>query len=268
MWGVGAPIQVITRDVVRVVEVHSIKTAEDFWSFVDKSGDCWLWTGRTWKGRGLVFWEGKQMNAHRLAWILSHGIPVDGHSGSIRQMCGESLCVRPKHLCSGKIVEHRDQEHFWKLLKRVPNKQVGSDCWIWTRGHIDAHIAGVPLKDGYGTFKYMGEQWLTHRLAWFLTYGYVPKNMILHHCDTPSCCNPKHLFEGTDADNSKDMIKKGRAKWANGERITASKLTESKVREIRNKYPDKRVMELALEYGVSRATMYSVVTFQTWKHVT
>lgn len=39
---------------------------------------------------------------------------------------------------------------------------------------------------------------------------------VLHTCDNRPCCRPDHLFEGTQADNVKDMISKGRAGWQRG----------------------------------------------------
>lgn len=52
----------------------------------------------------------------------------------------------------------------------------------------------------------------SHRFSWFLEKGAVPKNMcVLHKCDNPSCCNPNHLFLGTNMDNVKDRVKKGRS---------------------------------------------------------
>jgi len=50
-----------------------------------------------------------------------------------------------------------------------------------------------------------------HRVAWTVTNGLIPKKMnVLHHCDVPSCCNPAHLFLGSQKDNVQDMMSKGR----------------------------------------------------------
>lgn len=64
-----------------------------------------------------------------------------------------------------------------------------------------------------------GKRTLTHRAAWGLANGPIPLGMkVLHHCDNPSCCQTDttagfpdgHLFLGTAADNTADMIAKGR----------------------------------------------------------
>jgi len=53
-----------------------------------------------------------------------------------------------------------------------------------------------------------------HRRSFELFNGPIPPGMfVLHRCDNPPCINPEHLFLGTYADNTRDMIAKGRARF-------------------------------------------------------
>jgi hypothetical protein len=77
-------------------------------------------------------------------------------------------------------------------------------CWEF-QGHRN--------KDGYGTLRFEGRMEKAHRVAWVLASGPIPAGMqICHRCDNPCCCNPKHLFVGTNADNMRDRQAKGRTK--------------------------------------------------------
>lgn len=78
------------------------------------------------------------------------------------------------------------------------------DCWQWM---------GSTLPHGYGRVMYRQVNWLAHRLAYFLTFGEIPKGMLVcHNCDNTGYCNPSHLFLGTNKDNTADMLKKGRGR--------------------------------------------------------
>jgi predicted amino acid dehydrogenase len=74
---------------------------------------------------------------------------------------------------------------------------------------------------------------------------------VLHRCDTPRCCNPAHLFLGTQLDNIADATAKGRV--AQGERHYNAQLTAEAVQRIRA-IPHKAISYTALaqEYGVSK----------------
>jgi hypothetical protein len=83
-------------------------------------------------------------------------------------------------------------------LERKPN-----GCLEWTRS---------TNHKGYGQIHIDGRNLATHRLAWELANGPIPPGMkVLHHCDNPPCCDAaKCLFLGTPADNTADMLSKGR----------------------------------------------------------
>lgn len=77
-----------------------------------------------------------------------------------------------------------------------------SGCHLWT--------ASVSPR-GYGKFYIAGRHLRANRAAWELYVGSIPDGLrVLHRCDTPACVNPDHLWLGTDADNQRDKVRKGR----------------------------------------------------------
>ena len=92
---------------------------------------------------------------------------------------------------------------FSKVNKKGPN-----ECWEWT---------GSRNEQRYGQF-WDGVRCIrAHRFIWELFIGSIPDGMyICHKCDNPSCCNPEHLFCGTQQDNIDDMYSKGRGRFRLG----------------------------------------------------
>lgn len=146
-----------------------------------------------------------------------------------------------------------DVERFWNFVDRKgPAK-----CWNWV---------GYILQSGYGQFAIKYKKARAHRVAFLLGTGKQPgRKLVCHRCDNPLCCNPKHLFLGTSADNSADMAMKGRAVRQLGVKHGHAKLTESQVRFIRkSKLP---APDLASRFGVSFSLICMIRRGTIWRHL-
>lgn len=130
---------------------------------------------------------------------------------------------------------------------------------------------GARSSKGYGQRFKDGRVQYTHRLAWEEAHGPIPAGLyVLHHCDNPPCREIEHLFLGTAADNTADMMAKGRnviGRRYRGEANSHAKLTWEQVSEIRRLYSTGNYSHrrLALMFGVSKYPISTIVRGMTWR---
>lgn len=145
-----------------------------------------------------------------------------------------------------------------------------SGCWIFTGA---ANDFGYGIVGGGGRGQPNDR---AHRITYKHFCGDIPSGMfVCHACDVPSCCNPDHLFLGTNQDNVNDMVKKKRNSppprnpHVVGSAHPGAKLTEQQVLLIRNTYAKGfgTQQELADCYGVARQTISKIVNNKRFKHV-
>jgi HNH endonuclease len=177
--------------------------------------------------------------------------------------CGDTFFVHPYRVptarccsrgCNGRFQGRKRRGHpaprksspvelFWaRVLKGEPDA-----CWLWQ---------GPKDKDGYGHFQLRGKKTSAHRVAYLLTHGPIPSDQnVCHNCpggDNPACCNPSHLWPGTQHQNVQDSIRKGRRHLPSNTKLTVADLPE--IQRLYDPYRYGQV-RLAKRFGVTQCTM-------------
>jgi hypothetical protein len=132
-------------------------------------------------------------------------------------------------------------------------------CWIWT---------GWSDENGYGKLSNNLTRMRAHRWTYELFKGKIKKGAVIcHTCDITACVNPDHLYEGTQADNVRDRVLRGRGgshKIA-GENSKNSKLKKEDVWEIRS---SKQTLSfLAKKFGIGTSQVHRIKTNKSWKGI-
>ncbi len=141
-------------------------------------------------------------------------------------------------------------ERFHQKYEVAPN-----GCWEWTASlsrYGYGQLRTGTVKEGGRTMT------KAHRFSWELHNGPIPKGLaVCHKCDNRKCVNPEHLFLGTNADNTADMMAKGRG--ARGERHGNHKLTDDDVVRIRALAGSMLQREIAARFGVNQQTVSKIL---------
>lgn len=160
---------------------------------------------------------------------------------------------------NGYNINHKAERGYSKPLEEINDnfftsriKVDDKDCWVFT---------GALGGNGMAKVKRAGKFVSLQRLAYEHYIGAIPENHYVYRtCKDSSCINPKHLKAGTKSDISKNMFNTGYIHPRGN-----VKLTKEQVVEI--KKSTKSVKELCNLFKVNDATIRSVLTGRTWKHI-
>ncbi len=149
------------------------------------------------------------------------------------------------------------EKHSGKIVFAGPN-----ECWLW---------AAAKYQSGYGQVRVGARIRGAHREAYETENGAGSAEglVVRHRCDVPSCVNPGHLEVGTQIDNTRDMIDRGRS--AKGVANGRAKLSEGDAIAIRAAYVrgccTYGQASLARRFGVNQSTISEIIRRKLWGHV-
>jgi hypothetical protein len=184
----------------------------------------------------------------------------------ICQDCGTTYSVEARKAAKSKYCSVPCHNHAksvsreTRLWRRVDRSAGPDACWPWI---------GRRMAYGYGllpaTARHKAET--THRLAWSFANNQDPGELVvMHTCDNPPCCNPKHLVLGTRGENNRDSKSKGRN--ARGDKHGNSSLTTADVLSIRRRKANgDSTSLLASEFSVGVRTINKIVRRTSWQHL-
>jgi hypothetical protein len=178
-----------------------------------------------------------------------------GDSSHLRESRVATLLNPPEHYpgLSSFVPSDSDISLFWSQVTK------SNSCWIW-KGKMSS---------GYGYFSHPGGTAFAHRFSYQLHKGRIPKGFFCcHSCDNPACVNPNHLWAGSQSQNMKDMVRKGRGNFLAHDPHN-QKLNAEMVIQIRKLYSRGGVTQkqLGIQFGVSLPTINDVTTRRRWQHI-
>jgi hypothetical protein len=161
-------------------------------------------------------------------------------------------------LCANRTIADKNRlplaKRFWSKVDK------SGACWLWT-GCV--RRLNDNYKQPWFTVNKIGRR--AYRVAWELTNGPIPPGLqVMHDCDNPVCVRPDHLRLGTQQENMRDMVSRGRS--ASGERHSQAVFTLAEARRVKAMVASGvRVCDIAKALGHKYATVYGIASGTTWK---
>lgn len=163
-----------------------------------------------------------------------------------------ALAHAPRQKWKTGMFADNEKSRFWaKVAIAAPD-----ECWRWTASTGNSNYGHFWIeKDGR-------RQCInSHRLAWVLTYGEIENGYyVLHRCNNKRCCNPRHLFIGTPAENTADAMRDG---------LSGVKLRADDIRAIlAERHAGRLRVEIAARHGVRETYVSEILVGRVWHQVT
>jgi DNA-binding transcriptional regulator YiaG len=217
------------------------KDIERFWSKVDKSGECWIWTAFRSKGYGMFQLKGKAEGAHRIAYTLAYGPIPEGMF--VCHACDNPPCVRPDHLWLGTIQDNnRDRDQKGRADydgEKNPHAKL-------TQAQVD-------------DIRYLYETGNYTRQALADTYGISVSTI-----DNITYYNN---WNKGDRPTKQQDHRFGSGYLKRGEKSGKAKFTQAQVNEIRRRHSTGSISQkqLAYEYGVGESTISRIIRGEAYE---
>jgi len=158
----------------------------------------------------------------------------------------------------GIAVREAQNAWFWSRVAE-PDE---NGCRIWT-GAVD--------QDGYGHVAFGICTYRANRVAMILHYGSIPAGQhACHSCDNPACCEPSHLWSGSNRENSLDAQAKGRlrSRPVSGASNPNAKLSEDQARRIIALIEDGGTnTAIARRFGVTHSNVSAIRRGKSWAQI-